>query len=86
MRYGDFIDHDFDIIENSHCSPKHDTFGTLYDAEKSCTDDPSCAMIYDEGRRHTTFHLCDEGAETVPSTDESILYIKGNGMRNHSLL
>ena len=43
---------------SSWCSPSREKFQILSEAEKYCTNDTNCTMIYDEAGVNKTFLLC----------------------------
>ena len=71
------IDDVYELRANSWCLPERDeTFPTLSEAKRQCSDDPSCTMFYDFGGRGNKFCLCDEGAQIATSSTGSLLHIK----------
>ena len=73
---------EYDIREDAYCLKNHNIFTTLSDAQKQCTDDPSCTMVYYNAAGGQHFHLCDEDATIETSTYGSRLYIKRKGIRD----
>ena len=70
------LDHDYNVKENTWCSPYHDIFNTLPEAKEMCTSKPQCSMIYDDGGLNKRFLLCDKGASTTASSSGSRLYVR----------
>ena len=68
----------YNIRQNSRCSPKREniTILSLSLAKLQCTNDPSCAIVYDVAGLGKTFRLCDEGAKIITSSTGSLLHIK----------
>ena len=70
------VDQVYDIKVNSWCKPYRESFETLSEAKQRCTDEPSCAVVYDDGGKHTHFMLCDQDATIKYSKSGSLLHIK----------
>ncbi len=72
-----FIGDGYEIRESSWCSPHRDqSYPTLSEAKRQCSDDPLCTMLVDSRGKGNHFYLCNVGAQIKSSTVHSILYIK----------
>ena len=77
---------DYGVQHNSWCSPYHESFETYSEAERRCSSDPLCFMIYDDGGSHNHFVLCNEDANIETSSSGSLLHIKINEPRDTTCL
>ena len=67
----------YEMRAKAYCSPRRDqTYPTVFEAERQCSDDPSCTMFFDGAGEGTEFYLCGDGAEIKISQNGHILHIK----------
>ena len=70
-----FTEQEYEVRESGVCNQYYgptDGYKTLVEAKAKCSDNSSCAMVWDKG---TKFFLCDDGAEIRP-TNGSRLHLK----------
>ena len=70
------VDQGYDVKVNSWCTPYRESFESLSEAKQRCNDDPSCAVVYDDGGKHTHFVLCGWDATIKHSSSGSLLHTK----------
>ena len=73
---------------DSYCTPSYAMSSTNpNDAKKECTNNRSCHMFYDWGRRGRVFYSCDSTTLLKDSEIGSILYqvLLGNNTHTHTI-